>query len=114
MSAYWWLVFLPNFSCFLSILSFCMIVGCVIGTMGFVSLKVDAYNDKDHAEANQYGYKLLKITLIPVLLFFISCFIPDKHAMLQLKAINIISELRDVDKIPQKVVDKLNTLLDEK
>lgn len=112
MENYLLLVVIPNLDCFFGSLGVIGIVTCIILFIGSGIQYSDAYDDADTQKAIKNIKTVCKIFAVSMFLFFITCFIPTKKDMIQLKAISIISELQGVEKIPQKVVDRLNDLLD--
>lgn len=112
MNNYFWLVVLPNLDCFITTL---VILGFVVsGVSGFVYML--AVLDEPCEEEMQYrkcwGKKIINTLLASSLLFFITCFIPNKKDIVALRVISVVSELKGVEQIPQKIIDKLNTVLD--
>lgn len=113
MNNYFWLVVLPNLDCFFGALGILGIVACIIGGFVYMHIKIDAYNKEDHANAWKFAKTMFKVFAVSMTLFFITCFIPTKKDIIQLKIISVVSELKGVDKIPQKLIDRLNDLLGE-
>lgn len=111
MINYFLLVVIPNLDCLLSCLGIMgMMVAFVLGLILWSKMS-DASCDKEHKECWVLANNILKILIASMFIFFITCFIPSKKDMLQLKVISIVSELQGVEKIPQKVIDRLNDLL---
>ncbi len=113
MINYFLLVLLPNLSCFFVTLGIFGIVTSIVLFLIYLSKKFEACDDREEAAASLYFKKTIPVFLVSVLLLFVSCFIPEKKDMLQLKAVSIISELKGVEQIPQKLIDRLNDLLGE-
>jgi hypothetical protein len=114
MENYLLFVLLPNIADFFGVLC---IIGFIISLIGFLDYSVrmsSAYHTEDKNEASQYGKKIIKIFISSIILLFIACFIPCRKEIVQLKAISMVSELKGIDKIPQKLLNKLDKLLDEK
>jgi uncharacterized Tic20 family protein len=100
MNNYLLLVVLPNICCLIAILG---IAGTILGILGFMRA----------AEGDDYGHKLsIKQLIVSMLLIFISCFIPTKQDIIELKIISVVSGLKGADKIPQNIIDKLNDFLE--
>lgn len=112
MNNYFWLVVLPNLNCFFETLAILGTIACIIGGFIYKEKKINAYNENDHKEAWEFAKTMYKVFAISMIMFFITCFIPTKKDIIQLKTISIISELKNADKIPQKLIDRLNDLLE--
>ena len=112
MDNYWWLVVIPNLDFFFGTLGCFGIVACIIGGFIYLVKKIEAYDEKDHKNAWKFAKTMFKVFATSMTLFFITCFIPTKKDIIQLKAISIISELNGVNQIPQKLIDRLNILLE--
>lgn len=113
MNNYFWLVLLPNIECFFCTLGIIGIVACVVGGFIYMSMQLEAYNKEDHDNAWIFAKKILKVFAASMTLLFISCFIPSKNDIVQLKIISVVSELNGSEQIPQKLVDRLNAILDD-
>ncbi len=112
MENYWWLVVIPNLDCFFGTLGCLGIVAFIVGGFVYLHKKIEAYNEKDHKNAWAFAKTMFKVFAASMTLFFITCFIPSKKDIVQLKVISVVSELKGVDQIPQKLIDRLNELLD--
>lgn len=102
MENYLLLVVLPNLAVFFAIVGF---VGIVATLICFVCT-CDQYATRE--QINRY----LKVGGIFLGFLFISCFIPCEKQIIELKVISTISELKGVSQIPQKMIDRINDLLD--
>lgn len=107
-----WLVVIPNLDCFLGVLGVMGIISSVFGGFVYIDKKIDAYDQKDHEDAWKFAKTIIKLFAASMFMFFITCFIPTKKDIFQLKIISVVSELKGVDQIPQKLIDRLNDLLD--
>ncbi len=109
---YFLLVLLPHLDCYIQLIG---IIGFVISLIACL-IKLhdvfDAYNDDDLIEAKSVLRKTAKIPLAFLLLSSLSIPIPNKREIIQLKAITVLSEIKGLDQIPQKLIDRLNDLLD--
>src|SRR4030095_1251997 len=109
---YLFLVLLPNINNF-----FCT-MGCISMGLSVIFLiicackKIESCDEDDEKKCLELSKNISKLFFISLLIFFISCFIPDKKDIIQLKVISIISELKGIDNIPQKIIEKLNDLLE--
>ena len=112
MNNYFWLVLLPNLDCFLCTLGVVGIVGCVASGIIYASMKIEAYDEDDQKKASKFAKVVLQLFSISMTLFFITCFIPTKKDIIQLKIISVVSELKGAEQLPQKLVDRLNSILD--
>ena len=112
MNNYFWLVVLPNLDCFFGTLGILGLLACIIGGFVYMHKKIDVYGGFDEKEAWEFAKKMFKLFAVSMTIFFVTCFIPTKKDIIQLKAISMISELKDADKMPQKLIDRLNDLLD--
>ncbi len=108
MNNYFLLVVLPNLDVLIQILGF---IGIVISIIVFCS-SIDSH-DRDDDDVFGVMKASIKLFLASVFLFFISCFIPGKKEIIQLKIISVVSELKGVEQIPQKLIDRLNDVLGE-
>lgn len=112
MENYFLLVLLPHLDCFLSGLGIFGVVVCGICAIPCGVVYTDAHGEDEVNHAKKL-VKILTRTLIgSIALIALSVPIPSKTEIIQLKAINVLSEIKGVDQIPQKVVDRLNSLLD--
>lgn len=107
------LVAIPNIGVFFTILGILGILFCVVGFFVFLSKKQDAYSEKDHKECDMYQSYIIKMFIASIIMLFVTCFIPERNQIIQLKIIDAVSELKGIDDIPQKLIDKLNNLLNE-
>ncbi len=112
MNNYFWLVLVPNLNGFFSLLGISGIVACIICGFFYMTKKNDAYDDEDREIAKKTGVAALKMFSVSMVIFFITCFIPSKKDLITLKILSVVSELKGADKIPQKLIDRLNALLD--
>lgn len=113
MNNYFWLVVLPNLDCFFGILGCMGMIFCIIGFLVYLNKKIEAYQIEDHKKAGEFAKTLFKVLGGSMIMFFMTCFIPSKKDLIQLKMISVIAELKGVEQIPQKLIDRLNNLLDE-
>ena len=113
MDNYFWLVVVPNLECFFGTLGVIGLVFCVVCSAIYISMKLEAYDEEDEDKARKFAKSIIKVFSVSMTMFFITCFIPTKKDMIQLKIISVVSELKGVDKIPQKLVDRLNYFLDQ-
>ncbi len=112
MKEYFLLVVLPNLSNFFCIVSCLMFILFMITFLCTLEDK-----SRDNEETINYKRKLSKqafwLLLMPAIIFvFSSNFIPSKKEFLQLQAIKIFKETKGIEQIPQKLIDKVNNLLD--
>jgi hypothetical protein len=87
------------------------ITSAIVGIAGAFSY-VDAYSDSEKESSKRFLTNIIKIGSAFLFCTFLTIFIPSKTELVQLKAIEILSEVKGLDAIPQKVVDRLNSLLD--
>lgn len=113
MENYFWLVVIPSLGCFFATLGCIGIVACIFGGFSYAYQKMEALYEVEHENAHKKAKIVLKLFIISMAMFFVTCFIPTKKDIIQLKIIHIASELKGIDQIPQKLVDRLNDLLDE-
>jgi|SRR5690349_6526484 len=113
MNNYFWLVVLPNLDYFLGTLGILGIVFCIFAVFFYLHMLCEACDEEDEQEALKFAKNTLKVFVMSMFLFFITCFIPTKKDIAQLKVLSVVGELKGVDKIPQKLIDRLNDLLDE-
>lgn len=112
MENYFLMVLLPHLDCLLSILGITGLIACGIGAIPAFLAYTDAWRDTDIANSIKL-FKLIKKTLIgSILLLCLSIPIPSKTEIIQLKAVSILSDVKGLDQIPQKLVDKLSNLLE--
>lgn len=114
MNNYFWLVLLPNLDSFFCILG---VAGIVAASIVFCIYweKMDYVCTKEHAnDARNLAKRSLKLFASAMIMFFITCFIPTKKDIIQLKIISAVSELKGVEQIPQKLIDRLGYLLEDK
>jgi len=97
MINYLLLVVLPNIRWLLCTLS-------IIGSIWGFLLVMDSRPDSERA-----GCIMIAISLFVLM---IAMFIPKKSEVIQLKLISVAQEIKGLDGIAQKSVDKLNKLLD--
>lgn len=117
---YFWLVVIPNLECFFGVLGcFGVVASIVCFYISFEQYafytRPEEYHDaleKKRALERKYSRFAFNLFLASTIIFLITCFIPTKKDIIQLKTISIISELKGADLIPQKLVDRLNDLLD--
>jgi heme/copper-type cytochrome/quinol oxidase subunit 2 len=112
MMNYFLLIIVPNLHCFVSVLSTFGIVLSVASFLIWMHLKCEARNDEDEKQALIHLNRVVKIFLVSISMLFIICFIPSRSAIIQLQVINCIQELKGVQEIPQKLIDKLNKILE--
>jgi hypothetical protein len=112
MDNYFWLVVLPNLDCFFVLLGVIGIFACAVGCFMYADKKMDAYTPECHAKASKFGKCVFKGLSLSLLLLFISCFIPTKKDIMQLKVLSLVSEIKGIDQIPQKIIDRLNEVLE--
>lgn len=99
MNNYFLFVLLPNIGELLKIISF----------IGFVlSIFFAIFAEEEKKFINHF----ITIVVFTLIVTFISCFIPTKKDVLKLKAISAVSEIKGIDKIPQKLIDLLNDSLE--
>lgn len=113
MMDYFLFVVLPNFK---NLLEVCLFAGCVssiVYAIYFLSEHSTAICDSDRKHVKDIGKKCVLIIIATTLMLFVDCFIPTKKDLLMLKIGSTVSKLQGVDQIPQKIVDKLNKLLDD-
>lgn len=113
---YFLLVVLPNLSGLFSSVGFIILIACIICSivLSFIYSDSSYYSQNYEEEKKQFAIwfrSLIKAFILSLSLLFAACFMPTKKDVIQLKAISIVSELKGVDKIPQKVIDRLNDLL---
>lgn len=109
---YFLFVFLPHFDVFISFLGFyCLIASLILGFVVFNSYTAIC-NDRDIKEFIKLKNLLYKFIAVSCTSFILSIPIPSKKELIQLKAINVLQEIKGIDLVPQKLVDKLNNLLD--
>ncbi len=113
MNNYFWLVVLPNLDSFFGTLGVVGLISCVIGGFIFMHKKIEAYNKEDHENAWKFAKKMFIIFGISMSIFFVTVFIPSKKDIVQLKIISVVSEIKGVEQIPQKLINKLNLLLED-
>lgn len=111
---YFLLVVLPHLSTWIESISvlFLIVLCFPLFLCGMASI-FEAH-EKERIEAFIYSKRILAYGLIPLFVLFLTIFIPTKTELLQLKTISIMQEVKGLDSIPQKVIDKINTLLDIK
>lgn len=109
---YFLLVVLPHLSIWIEGISvFFFIVLCIpLFLCGMASIFEE--NEKERKEAFMIVKRVLLYIMIPLFVSFLTVLIPTKTEILQLKTISIMQEVKGLDSIPQKVVDKINNLLD--
>ncbi len=110
MNNYLFLVVLPKISCLLVILGSLGLIGSILYLCGCI-MDTDYINSKEKPDPIWSFNK--RIFFISAMFLFITVFIPGKKEFLQLKAISIISETKGINGIPQKLINKLNYLLDD-
>lgn len=89
--------------------------GQLCGGIGFTTLIIwIAYLFTNEDNNNGRCCKTATPLFIALLLIALGFFIPSKKEMIELKVISAITELKGADKIPQKLVDKLNIILEDK
>jgi len=89
--------------------------GQLCGGIGFTTLILwIAYLFSDDNKCNGCCGKTVIPLFIALLLIALGFFIPSKKEMIELKVISAVTELKGADKIPQKLVDKLNIILEDK
>ena len=113
MNNYLWLVVVPNLASFFETLGILGVVSCIVGGVFYTAEKLTACGKEEHKEAGKLAKNTMKLFSVSMTLLFIVCFIPNKKDVIQLKAISMVSELKGSDQIPQKIVTRLNKLLDE-
>lgn len=106
-----WIV-LPSFEIFFTMLGVVGLVSSAILAIAATTAAHNACGEEEIIQAKKFSKFSITALGISVLLLFISCFLPSKKALMQLKVISVVSELKNADKIPQKLVDKINLLLD--
>lgn len=113
MGNYFWLVVVPNLDCFLGTLGIIGIVACILGGFIYLTKKLEAYNEEQHENAWKFAKTMLKMFAASMTIFFITCFIPSKKDIILLKIISVVHELKGIDQIPQKLIERLNDFLEE-
>lgn len=101
MNNYLLLVVLPNMNTLLNVIS-------VIGIISSVWICCVGCNEKNEKLVK----KSIKIFIYSLVLIFISCFIPTKKEIIELKIISVVSGVKGIDKVPQNIIDKLNDFLE--
>jgi Na+/H+ antiporter NhaD/arsenite permease-like protein len=114
MVNYFWLVFLPNIGFLFSLLGLIGLIFCVLYWVGYFATKYDP-RTKDRNEEDRFCHGVMFIaSLVVMVLLLLGFFIPSKKEIIQLKLLSAATELKGADQIPQKIVNKINNLLDEK
>lgn len=70
-----------------------------------------AYSKLEHEAASKYAKISITFLALSMSMLFITCFIPNKKEMIELKVISVVSELKGLDKIPQKLINRLNDII---
>lgn len=112
MNNYFLWVVLPNLSCFLGIFGIIGIISCIVGVIISIVMDENACDKEDKKKAKKVRESSINVLIGSIIMIFITCFIPEKKDLMQLKALSILSEVKGADKIPQKLIDKLNDLLE--
>lgn len=112
MNSYLLLVLLPHLDSFLGVAGALGLVSSLIGGIMSFASYMNAYDDEDKKESMKFFGWAKRIFCGAFLAIFLTIFIPNKTELLQMKAIEVLSEVKGLDAIPQKVVDRLNSLLD--
>lgn len=112
MNNYLFLVVLPNIRAFFVITGGLGIIGCLIAFICYLNESIDTYNNEGKEKLKKFRKGIVTTLIVCLCAVFITCFIPQKKDILQFKAISVLQELDGVDKIPQKIIDKLNNILD--
>jgi len=106
MENYLLLVVLPNLSIFFALVG---LLGLLFTGGFFVCTYSDLYKEED---IENLFKSTGRIACYFLGMLFMSCFMPDRTQVIQLKVISTISELKGVEEIPQKMIDRINDLLD--
>lgn len=112
MDSYLCLVVIPNLRIFLIIAGLFGLILCISCVLSLWEIGLDGVPEEHRRTCFKMRIGLVKGILFSVFILFLSGFFPSKKEMIQLKALNMISELKGVEQIPQKLVDRLNELLD--
>ena len=104
---YFLLVLLPHLDRFLGTLGILGLIICVLSSLPILC----AYGEED--ERFPFIFKrFLQALSFSVFLIFLTIPIPSKTELVQLRVVNILDETKGLDKIPQKIVDRISKLLD--
>lgn len=114
MNNYLLLVLLPHLDCFLTIIGAITVIIGLIGSFISISAISEADGEGEEKSAKSMLVTFVKALIAGLIMLFISIFIPTKAEIIQLKVLGALSELRGADKIPQKLIDRINDLLDLK
>ncbi len=111
MNTYLWLVVIPNLSKLTLIL--CVLMVLVFGSC-IIPYAVSVLENYESESEKQLQKKLSSICKKSSVIFFtslfISVFFPSKAEIIQVKALNLLSEVKGIDKLPANLVAKLNEL----
>ena len=107
MENYIWLVLIPQLGVFFTIAAtFVSISALLLGIGLFIS-----YEDLDKKEIPYFIIWIKRIGIMSVFCWIVVVCLPDKNTVIQLKALSLLSDVKGLNTIPQKVIEKLDSLL---
>ena len=112
MINYFMLVVVPNLNIFFVNFGSVGVICSLIGFLIYLHKRFEAWDKATRKASDKFLKGLIPIFVVSLISIFISCFMPSKKDILQLKTISIISELKGADQLPQKIITRLNKLLD--
>ena len=89
---YFFLVFVPNFFAFIGFLGAFGFVASLAGVVIYLYKKDNSYSQECLNDAKLFGKKVLKGLILSMSMIFITCFMPSKEDIIQLRAMSIACE----------------------
>ena len=114
LSTLYWVFTIPSIGNFFGAIGGILVAACLVAIV-LSALEMDCTYGQEEKKANlrKTRDKFTKLLIIPVLLFFISVFIPTEKTMMYMIGGYAATNVEGVEKLPKNVINAANRFLEK-